>query len=113
MLYNTPRAATVIAVSNCILWSLDRLAFNKIIKDSSKKKREKYESILRSVEIFKSMEDYEIMQICDALKSSTYSDGDYIIKQGEMGDVFYVIENGMAYASISTSDSNTNNNNNS
>lgn len=81
LLYNTPRAATIIAVTESILWSLDRQTFNYIIKDSARKKREKYEKFLRSVEILQTVDDYELCQICDALKIYHYKAGDYVIKE--------------------------------
>lgn len=46
LLYNAPRAATIIADHDCLLWCLDRETFNHIVKDSSRKKREKYENFL-------------------------------------------------------------------
>jgi len=35
LLYNTPRAATITAKTQCILWKLDREAFNYVIKDAT------------------------------------------------------------------------------
>lgn len=35
LLYNTPRAAEVIAVNDVILWKLDRATFNVIVKDAA------------------------------------------------------------------------------
>ena len=32
------------------------------------------------------------MQISDVLKNATFKKGDYIIKEGEMGDVVYLLE---------------------
>jgi cAMP-dependent protein kinase regulator len=43
LLYNAPRAATICADENCHLFSLDRHTFNHIVKDSSVKKRTRYE----------------------------------------------------------------------
>ena len=43
LLYNAPRAATIVADTDSILWSLDRNTFNHIVKDAASKKREKYE----------------------------------------------------------------------
>jgi cAMP-dependent protein kinase regulator len=97
-LYNSPRAATVKARTNCILWLLDRETFNHIVKDAAQRKRDKYEDFLKSVEILSTVEPYELTQISDALKSATFNTGDYIIKEGEMGDVFYIIEEGHAVA---------------
>ena len=35
LLYNAPRAASIIAKSDCILYSLDRETFNNIVKNSA------------------------------------------------------------------------------
>jgi len=39
LLYNAPRAASIRAKTDCILWQLDRETFNAIVKDSAIKKR--------------------------------------------------------------------------
>ena len=90
LLYNAPRAATIKAKTDCILWVLDRETFNNIVKDSAQKKREKYENFLKKVDILSTIDSYELTQICDAVKSSVYMKGDFIIKEGESGDVFYI-----------------------
>jgi len=36
LLYNAPRAATIIVEHDCLLWVLDRETFNHIVKDSSR-----------------------------------------------------------------------------
>ena len=35
LLYNAPRAASIIARTDCKLWSLDRNTFNHIVKDAA------------------------------------------------------------------------------
>ncbi len=35
LLYNAPRAATIIAKTDCILWALDRETFNHIVKGAA------------------------------------------------------------------------------
>ena len=99
LLYNAPRAATITAESDeVITWVLDRETFNHIVKEAAQKKREKYENFLKNVEILSTIEPYELMQISDALKTATFKKGDYIIKEGEMGDVFYILEEGKCEA---------------
>lgn len=51
LLYNAPRAASIIADEEALLWSLDRQTFNHIVKDAASKKREKYETFLEKVKI--------------------------------------------------------------
>ena len=56
LLYNVPRAATIIVKSDeCELFSLDRNTFNSIVKESIEKKRDKYDEFLERVEILKCM----------------------------------------------------------
>jgi len=98
LLYNAPRAATIIAKEDGILWSLDRETFNNIVKEAASKKREKYEAFLKSVDILKQIEPYELSQICDALKSKHVAAGQYIIRQDDTGDDFYILEEGVAFA---------------
>ena len=38
------------------------------------------------------------MQICDSLKDGIYKKDEYIIREGEFGDVFYIIEEGKCNA---------------
>ena len=59
LLYNSPRAATITADTSCVLWSLDRDTFIHIVKDASRKKREKYEKFLERVKILETLEPYE------------------------------------------------------
>lgn len=35
LLYNAPRAASIKAMEECILWALDRETFNHIVKDAA------------------------------------------------------------------------------
>ena len=98
LLYNAPRAATIKAKTDCILWALDRGTFNNIVKEAAVKKREKYENSLKNVPILSTIDHYELGQICDAVNSAKAKKGEYIIKQGEKGDKFYILDEGEAYA---------------
>lgn len=98
LLYNAPRAASIVATSDGVMWSLDRETFNNIVKEAAVKKRERYEEFLKTVEILKQIEPYELSQIIDALKPVKVKAGEYVIKQGESGDEFYILEEGEAYA---------------
>ena len=62
------------------------------MKASAQNKRCKYENFLKSVGILSEVDSYEISQIADALRTSNYKLNEFIIREGEMGDVFYIIE---------------------
>ncbi len=96
LMYNAPRAATVTATSDCTLWALDRVTFRRILMDSTARKRRMYEAFLEEVPLLSSLEPYERHKISDALESIVFVDGDVVIRQGEPGNNFYIIESGDA-----------------
>uniref|UniRef100_A0A8C2YS48 cAMP-dependent protein kinase type II-alpha regulatory subunit n=1 Tax=Chinchilla lanigera TaxID=34839 RepID=A0A8C2YS48_CHILA len=94
LMYNTPRAATIIATSEGSLWGLDRVTFRRIIVKNNAKKRKTFESFIESVPLLKSLEVSERMKIVDVIGEKNYKDGDRIITQGDKADCFYIIESG-------------------
>ena len=98
LLYNAPRAATIVADNDAVLWSLDRNTFTHIVKDAASKKREKYEAFLTKVQLLSTMDSYERSKLADAFKEEAYQPGEFIIREGEEGNVFYFIESGQCIA---------------
>lgn len=96
LMYNAPRAATITATSDAMLWALDRITFRTILMENTSKKRKMYESFLEEVPLLKSLEVYERHKIADALESVYFNDGEHVILQGDLGDQFYIIESGTA-----------------
>ncbi|PNJ32034.1 PRKAR2A isoform 3 [Pongo abelii] len=94
LMYNTPRAATIVATSEGSLWGLDRVTFRRIIVKNNAKKRKMFESFIESVPLLKSLEVSERMKIVDVIGEKIYKDGERIITQGEKADSFYIIESG-------------------
>jgi len=98
LLYNCPRAATIKADTESELWMLDRATFNHIVKDAAAQKREKYEEFLGKVKILSSMEPYERSKLGDAIKEEVFEAGQFVIQEGESGNLFYLIMEGQAVA---------------
>ncbi|KAL4656739.1 cAMP-dependent protein kinase type II-beta regulatory subunit-like [Arapaima gigas] len=94
LMYNTPRAATIVATSSGALWCLDRLTFRRIIVKNNAKKRKMYEAFIETLPLLKSLESSERMKVVDVLSSKVYNDGEQIIAQGDMADCFYIVESG-------------------
>jgi cAMP-dependent protein kinase regulator len=91
LLYNCPRAATIISNEECLLWKLDRDTFNHIVKDAANKKRAKYEKFLTTAPILSTMEPYERSKLSDAFKEFKVNANDYIIKEGDLGNDLYLL----------------------
>lgn len=96
LMYGHPRAATVVAIEPCTLWSLDRITFRTIILKAAHRRRTMYEQFLLSVDLLSSLEPEERSKVADALVSRVYEDGEAVVRQGEMGDTFFFVEEGNA-----------------
>lgn len=99
LMYNAPRAATVVSASKGgLLWALDRVTFRRILMDNAFQKRKMYESFLEEVPLLSSLKPYERAKIADALETVKFDAGTNIITEGEPGDSFYLLESGEAAA---------------
>ena len=61
--------------------SCDKRSRNVISFQIFSQKREKYEKFLKKVPLFKTMDEYEVSKVLDAVKPMKFSNGDYIIKE--------------------------------
>jgi len=99
LMYNAPRAATVVsAVPQCTLWALDRITFRRILMESTFARRRMYESFLEEVPLLATLHPYERSKIADALETRRFAAGELIIREGEPGSSFYLLEAGSATA---------------
>ncbi|KAG9339902.1 hypothetical protein JZ751_022215 [Albula glossodonta] len=87
LMYNTPRAATIVATSSGALWCLDRLTFRRIIVKNNAEKRKTYEAFIETLPLLTSLEPSERMKVVDVLSSKIYSHGEQIIAQKDTESV--------------------------
>lgn len=98
LFYNTPRAASIYAVTASVCFSLDRETFTLIVKRSAIDKRANMEETIKKIDILKGLTYVEICKITDCLQTEKYKKGDYIVKEGDDGDKMYFIQQGGAVA---------------
>jgi cAMP-dependent protein kinase regulator len=96
LMYGHPRAASVLAMAESTLWSLDRMTFRTIILKAAHRRRTMYEKFLSSVDLLSTLSATERSKVADALESKTYEDGEAVVMQGEMGRTFFFVEDGEA-----------------
>jgi cAMP-dependent protein kinase regulator len=99
LMYNAPRAATVRALTEGVLWAVDRATFRHIVLGNAQRERSKREQWLEQVSILSSLTRGERAQVADALKEEDYQPGAHVIRFGEQGDTLYIVVEGEAVAS--------------
>lgn len=97
LMYNAPRAATIVSTeAGSLLWALDRVTFRRILMDAAFQRRRMYEAFLEEVPLLSSLTPYERSKIADALETHKFDAGAAIIKEGDIGEAFYLLEAGTA-----------------
>lgn len=81
LLYNAPRAASIRAKTDSVLFALDRGTFNAIVKDAAVRRRNRYEEFLKKVPLLDTMDPYERLQLADGLKPVKFKKGETVIRQ--------------------------------
>ncbi|KAI4874282.1 hypothetical protein NFI96_028456 [Prochilodus magdalenae] len=102
ILYNCKRTATVKAVTKSHIWALDRQTFQSIMMRSTQARHEEYFSFLRSVSLLKDLPEEKLARIVDCLEIDYFDKGEYIIREGEEGNTFFIIAKGEVSVTQST-----------
>lgn len=94
LLYLVPRAATVTAKEASVVWVIDRGNFKKILMSVSEKKEKQFEAYLDNIESFDCLLAGEKRHLARALVEMRYDKDEDIIRQGEMGNTFFIMYEG-------------------
>eukprot|EP00913_Durusdinium_trenchii_P001865 g1726.t2 len=100
LLYLVPRAATVVAKEDSVVWVIDRKNFKDILMKVSDEKIQEYVKYLNRVEILSSLLAAEKQQVAKALTEKKFSKNEVIIQQGDPGTTFYILFEGEVSVSI-------------
>nr|CAI39134.1 cAMP-dependent protein kinase, regulatory subunit 1-4 [Paramecium tetraurelia] len=93
LLYNAPRAASIPGQNQFCLVCIRQINIQSHCQGCSNE-REKYVNVLKQIELLSMMDPYERSHVADAIRSAVFQKGDYVIREGEQGDIFYMIEEG-------------------
>lgn len=94
LLYDSPRAATCIAGSDCVLWKVDQGTFRHLLARTAKNDDETIAEVLSKIDLFKDLDSTTISKFADVLYSVKFAEGEKIVKKGDVGDIFYIINDG-------------------
>ncbi|KAL7548536.1 hypothetical protein ACHAWF_011822 [Thalassiosira exigua] len=99
LIFGSPRAATITATTDCKLWSIERTAYRSVISqlryEQHKEKAEFLRTCVVSDRRFSDIFDgSQIEDLTIATKVDTYEKGDVVLREGETGDTFYIVQSG-------------------
>jgi len=94
LMYNALRAASVVATSDSVLWVTDRYSFRHLTAQINTRDTQKYIEYLGTVELLKPLTEESRELLADAFDETNFPAGHTIFKQGDEGDVMYILRTG-------------------
>ncbi|CAL8467781.1 g7319 [Coccomyxa elongata] len=94
LLYSAPRAATVLAVTDCKLWVMERAVYNAIKITYQEQVAALKRKMVSSVPMLAVLSEDSRELVAGALEAVEFKAGQTIFRQGEKGDRFYIVQEG-------------------
>ncbi|RLN48266.1 hypothetical protein BBJ28_00000794 [Nothophytophthora sp. Chile5] len=94
LLCNTPRAATIRAVTDVELWALERNTFREILASHKLNRLNRTLQVLHKVALLSKLTTAEMQQVAAAMDWEEFEAEAAIVRQGEVGEKFYIITKG-------------------
>ena len=95
LLYGEKYDHSLQASESCVLWRLEQQAFRYILARQAHEDDGDMLAILSKIELFQGLNNTTLQKFASALTRVDFEEGDIIVKKGETGEVFYIIEQGV------------------
>ena len=100
ILYDCTRTASVKALEDVEVWSIERQVFQSVMKRTGNQRRDEHYNFLKSAPIFKGLDTEKLYKITEVCEEECFEEGEYIIREGERGDSFFIIKEGKSISLI-------------
>jgi CRP-like cAMP-binding protein len=95
LFFNCARTATVVAATSCVLWKLESIAMKvSVMQYHEQVEQQNVEFLEKMPEMQPYIGSNHIKRLAQILAPMVYTDGDEIITQGDVGNIFYILEEG-------------------
>lgn len=94
LLYQAPRAATVVAREASVVWTISRHEFKRVLVATCNEEVVQAIKHLDRVQVLAPLSREQKQAVAKALDEMSFTRGEAIIEQGEVGDSFYIMTQG-------------------
>lgn len=94
LLYNTPRAASIRALTPLKLYKIDQLTFRSLLMSHQLQDRSNIISLVGKMSVFQDLDEAKLRKLVDAFTIVEFNEGERIVNKGDHGDIFYIVKSG-------------------
>lgn len=98
LLYTCPRAATVVALEDTELFRVDQKAFRFILQAKTKEHEKAKRDLLQKIPFLKDISPQDVDKIADNMQVRRFTKNEVVMKKGEIGEDFMVVQQGQLLA---------------
>jgi cGMP-dependent protein kinase len=99
LIQDSPRTATIKTIENTTLWGLDRFSFKRATQEVNLQNYEENKSFVESVPLFAYLTNAQKDALLECTSNLRYNPGDKIVREGDLGELFFIIKSGTASCS--------------
>jgi cAMP-dependent protein kinase regulator len=94
LLYTSPRAASVVAEEKTIVYRVDQKTFRYIMQSQTLQTENDKKDLLQGISFLHDLDPTDINKLVHTMTPRVFEAGEYLVRKGEDGDTFYVIQEG-------------------
>jgi len=95
LLHDTPRSATIRSLEPCSLWAVDRISFRQMLQSVNAQNYAENKAFIDSIALFSMLTENQKEALLNSLATHKFSMGQRIVNEGDPGDLFYIIKDGI------------------
>jgi cAMP-dependent protein kinase regulator len=98
LLYTCPRAATVQALEEAVLFRVDQTTFRYILQSQTRKGISDKVDLLYKIPFLRDLPDEDVAQLTAVMTPHKFTQGEYLMRKGDAADNFYIVQEGTLMA---------------
>ena len=95
LLFDEPRAASCIAETSVTVYKVDQKTFRLMLARHADDHHQDIRELIRGISIFKNLDELTLNRFTRTMTPVSFKQGDRIVQKGEMGRVFYIVQEGL------------------